>query len=287
MEQPKQISGQTASIFRLVSVGTAKENKPRNSTTLNVLLNEKAMGTNGEIKFDPKEVVREWSDRSGQTHQVKTTQERSIPCEWLPGEDNRATPPDIMRNELIEVWRLGDTDKYYWRSMALKNGLRALESVVYTWNASPNPGGAGIDFETCYFMAVSAHDGNFTIGTSKANKEPNAWRMQFNTKESEFTLTDQNDQEFEIVSSEKRLQMRNADGTFIKIEGQEITMSANAKITLICGGTTYVMTPDSINAVTTTFKLAASGTADIDTPVLTMGGGKITARAPGSFQIVG
>uniref|UniRef100_A0AB39CDF4 Baseplate assembly protein n=1 Tax=Pseudomonas phage RVTF4 TaxID=3236931 RepID=A0AB39CDF4_9VIRU len=290
----KPMSGQAASIFRLVSIGTAKENKPRNSFTLNVLMNEKAMATNGEIKFDPKEVVREWQDQAGQTHQVKTTQERSMPCEWLPGEDNRATPPDVMRNELIEVWRLGDTDQYYWRSMALKNGLRALESVVYTWNASPNPGGGGIDFNTCYFMAVSAHDKNFTIGTSKANGEPNAWRMQFNTERSEFTLTDQNNQEFEIISAQKLLQLKNADGTFIKIEGQEITMSANAKITLICGGTTYTMTPDSIEEKTSTFSLTASSKATetspdytISSPKLTIGGGRITARAPGGFAIVG
>lgn len=288
MEQapPKPISGQAASMFRLVSVGTSKENKPRNSKTLNVLMNEKAMATDGEIKFDPKETVREWQDTDGATHQVKTTAERSVPCEWLPSEDNRATPPDIRRNELVEVWRLGDSDKYYWRCLGLKNELRALESVVYTWNASPSPAGGGVNFETCYYLAVSAHDKHFTIGTSKANGEPYGWTMQFNTGEGEFTITDDIGNEFEIVSRDNRLQLKNPDGTFLKLEKQKIDLSANESITLTVGGTVYKLTPDTASTQTTNV-LSKSSTVNIEAPDVTIGGGTVTIRASGGFAIVG
>lgn len=288
MEQqpPKPISGQAASKFVLVSIGTAKENKPRASTNLNVLMNEKAMATDGEIKFNPIETVREYQDTDGATHQVKTVAERSVPCEWLPSEDNRATPPDIMRNELVEVWRLGDSDKYYWRSMALKNGLRALESVVYTWNASPNPGGGGVDFNTCYYQAVSAHDGHMTWGTSKANKEPFAYTMQFNTKVGEYTVTDDINNEIEIVSRDNKIQQKNADGTFHKIERNTIELSAAESITMTVGATVYKLTPDAITATTTNHTTDAT-TVTVNAPTITMGGGKITMRAPGGFAIVG
>jgi len=288
MEQapPKPISGQAVSMFRLVSIGTSKENKPRNSTTLNVLMNEKAMATDGEIKFNPQESIREFQDSSGATHQVKTTAERSVPCEWLPSEDNRATPPDIMRNEIVEVWRLGDSDKYFWRSLAMKNGLRALESVVYTWNASPNPGGAGIDFNTCYYMAISAHDKLFTIGTSKANGEPYAWTMQFNTGTGEFTLTDDIGNEFEIVSRDNRLQLKNPDGTYLKLEKQIIEMSANESIELIVGGTRYKLTPDTVDTKTTNV-ISTSETVRISAPDVIIGGGRVVMNAPGGFAIVG
>lgn len=283
---PKPISGQAASIFRLVSIGTSKENKPRDATLLNVLMNEKAMATDGEITFNPVEQVRQWQDNTGETHQVKTTAERSVPCQWLPSEDNRATPPDIMRNELVEVWRLGDTDKYYWRSMALKNGLRALESVVYTWNASPNPGGGGVDFATCYYMAVSAHDKHFTFGTSKANGEPYAWTMQFNTGSGEFTITDDIGNEFEIVSRDNRLQLRNPDGTYLKLERQIIEMNAGESIEMIVGGTRYKLTPSDVTTLTTNVTTDAT-TIALNAPDVTVGGGKVTVRAPGGFAIVG
>lgn len=288
MEQPENnpISGQATSKYRMVSIGTAKENKPRDSTMLNVLMNEKAMATDGEITFNPQEVTREWQDSSGASHQVKTTAERSVPCEWYPGEDNRATPPDVMRNELIEVWRLGDSDKYFWRSMAMKNGLRALESVVYTWNASPNPGGGGIDFNTCYYLAVSAHDKHFTIGTSKANGEPYAWTMQFNTGEGEFTITDDIGNEFEIVSKDNRLQLKNPDGTYLKLEKQKIEASANESIEFKVGGTSYKLTPEAVTTKTTDV-VSDSSTVTINAPTVSIGGGSITMRAPGGFAIVG
>lgn len=288
MEKPtdNQASGQAGSKFKFVSLGTAKENKPRDSTMLNVLMNEKAMATDGELNFSPTETTREWQDATGASHQVKTVAERSVPCEWYPGEDNRATPPDIMRNELIEVWRLGDSDKYFWRSMAMKNGLRALESVVYTWNASPNPGGAGIDFTTCYYLAVSAHDKHFTIGTSKANGEPYAWTMQFNTGTGEFTLTDDIGNEFEIVSRDNRLQLKNPDGTYLKLEKKKIEMSADESIELICGGTRYKLVPDTVSTKTTNV-VSDSTTVKVNAPDIQMGGGKIVMNAPGGFAIVG
>lgn len=282
----KPMSGQAASIFRLVSIGTAKENKPRASNSLNVLMNEKAMATDGEINFNPVEQTRQWNDSQGETHQVKTTAERSVPCTWLPSEDNRATPPDIMRNELVEVWRLGDSDKYYWRSLALKNGLRALESVVYTWNASPNPGGGGVDFNTCYYMAISAHDKHFTIGTSKANGEPYGWIMQFNTGEGEFTITDDIGNEFEIVSKDNRLQLKNPDGTYLKLERKLIEMKADESIELIVGGTRYKLVPEAVTTTTTDHTTTAS-TFTVNAPKVDIGGGNVTMRAPGGFGIVG
>lgn len=286
MEAPKQMSGQAGSMFRMISIGTSKENKPRGSTLLNVLMNEKAMATDGEIMFNPTEQTRQWQDTTGETHQVKTTAERSVPCQWLPSEDNRATPPDIMRNELVEVWRLGDSDKYYWRSLALKNGLRSLESVVYTWNASPNPGGGGVDFATCYYLAVSAHDKHFTIGTSKANGEPYAWTMQFNTGEGEFTITDDIGNEFEIVSKDNRLQLKNPDGTYLKLERKIIEMKADESIELIVGGTRYKLVPTAVTTTTTDVTTDAS-TFTVNAPKVSIGGGNVTLRTPSGFAIVG
>ncbi|MFO5736435.1 hypothetical protein, partial [Klebsiella pneumoniae] len=72
-------------------------------------------------------------------------------------KDKGTTPPVLMRGEKIAIYRLGDTSQFYWRSMGLSNDLRTLESVVYTFNASLSPGGAGKNFDTCYFMQVSAH----------------------------------------------------------------------------------------------------------------------------------
>lgn len=273
-----------ASAFHLHSLGIAVENKPRDSKSLNVLPSETANTTDGEINLNPTQETVEGTDSNGQSYQVKTTSERSLVCMWLPSEDNRATPPDIMRNEWVEIWRKGDSDQYYWRSMG-HSGKRALESVVYTWNASPNPGGGGVDFATCYFFAVSAHDKHITIGTSKANGEPYAWTFQINTGKGEFTLCDDIGNEFEIVSRDNKLQLKNPDGTFFKIERQTIEMEAAQYIQLKVGGTVYRLTPESAETTTTNIKDTATA-IDLSSATYTNKSGKVLFNT-GSFDIKG
>lgn len=274
-----------ASAFHLHSLGIAVENKPRASRSLNVLPSETANATDGEVKLNPIQETFKGTDSNGEAYQVKTTSERSLVCEWLPSEDNRATPPDIMRNEWIEIWRKGDSDEYYWRSMGIKNGLRALESAVYTYNASPNPAGGGVDFKTCYFLAFSAHDKHVTLGTSKANGEPYAYTFQINTGKGEVTLTDDIGNEFEVVSKENRLQFKNADGTLFKVERQHIDMVAAEYIQMKVGGTVYRLTPESAETTTTNITDKAS-IINMQSSAYTNKSGKVLFQT-GSFDIMG
>ena len=249
-----------ASIFKLVSIGRVAQNKERASRHVEVLLLETATGTDGEITFDPHEITLEGQDANGSQYNVKTTSTRTVNCEWLPNEDNRVTPPDLRRNEIVEVWRLGDTDQYYWRSMAFRNNLRTLESVVFAWNATRTPAGGGIDFANCYFMAVSAHDKHWTIGTSKANGEPFAYTFQINTDYGAVYIKDDVGQLIELDTRNKRLQLKNADNSYVKVERGMIDLFANAHIKMTVGGTSMLLTPDSITSNTVTTSMTSSGT---------------------------
>lgn len=235
------------SVFRLWSLGRATENKPRNSTKLMVIPLETASATDGETTFNPIEEEFQGVDASGKQYAVKTIGTRDIPCEWLPSENNRATPPDIRRNERVEIWELGDTGQYFWRSQGMDLKLRTLETVVFTFGASPNPGGAGLDFSTCYFLTFSAHDKHVTIGTSKANGEPYAYTIQINTKVGAIYLTDDVNNLIELDSSNNRIQLKNADDSFVKVERKGIDIKADQYIQLTCGGSTYRMEPAKID----------------------------------------
>lgn len=251
------------SIFRLVSIGMATVNKERSSRRLNVLPVEMAGATDDEVTHNPQESVQTLTDSTGAEYQVKVTSTRDIDCEWLPNEDNRATPPDVRRGELVEVWRMGDTTQYYWRSMALRNNLRTLESVVYTWNASPTPGGGGIDFTNCYFLAVSAHDGHITLGTSKANKEPYKYTVQINTKDGSIHIGDDVGNLIELESKARRIEHRNSDGTYIKIEKQNIEQYADEYIQFKVKDTVMRLTPNSITRKTSNLDQLEVGGSNI------------------------
>ena len=234
------------SSFKLVSIGRATQNKARASRHLNVLAVELAAATDGEVTHNPLEEVITGFDAEGHEYNVKTITTRDIDCEWLPNEDNRVTPPDIRRGELVEIWRMADTEQYYWRCMGLRNNLRTLESVVYAWNASPEAGGGGIDFDKCYYLAISAHDGHITLGTSKANGEPFKYTLQLNTKEGSVALTDDVGNYFELNSKERSLELKNADNSFIKIEKQWMNLEAERYIQMKVKDTVFKLTPESI-----------------------------------------
>lgn len=268
------------SIFKLYSIGLVAENKPRDDRFVNVVLVEDSAGLDGEITFNPQEQRLKGQDKDGNQYEVVTTMDVTLNCEWLPSGTNRLTPPDVVRGELVEVYRLGDTDQYYWRTMGLRDNLRSLETVIIAFSATPSLEGKPLSLDRCYFLEVSTHDKLVTFSTAKANGEPFVYTAQFNTAEGQFILNDDIGNQFELISKERILKMFNVDGSFIDINKKKITISADEQISLICGGTTTVMKPESIVSTTPKFNVVTSGSEWVQV------GAGITAMVP-SFDIIG
>lgn len=248
------------SVFRLYSIGYAAENKPRNERFLNVIATEVSGGTDGEVTFNPEELRLAGTDRDGNTYEVASTVDATINCEWLPASSNRLTPPDIMRSELVEIWRLGDTDQFYWRCMGLRDNLRTLETVIYAFSASKSTQKTPLALDRCYFLEISTHDKLVTFSTSMANGEPYRYTAQFNTGIGQFILNDDLGNQFEMISRERILKMFNADGSFLDINKKRITLNADEQIQLICKGSTLTMNPTEILHKTQRWFVDAAGT---------------------------
>ena len=245
-------SDEAVSSLVFFSVGYVTINKARDSRKIQALPVESASGTDGEVTHNPVEEILKGVDKDGNAYEVKGTATRDLECDWLPHEDNRATPPDVRRGELVGIYRLANTSQYFWRCMGFRNGLRTLEHVVLAFGASPKPGGAGMDFSSCYTMTFSPIDGHITIQTTKANKEPYAYTFQFNTKEGFFGLQDDVGNYFELNSKETRLKLQNADKSFLQIQDQMIDLNAAKSIKFTVGGTVMELTPEMISTLTQT-----------------------------------
>lgn len=243
-------SKETVSSLTFFSVGYVTINKPRNSRMIQALPVESASGTDGEVTHNPVEQILKGNDKDGNAFEVKGTATRDLECDWLPHEDNRATPPDVRRGELVAIYRLANTSQYFWRCMGFRNGLRTLEHVVLAFGGSPKPGGSGIDFTNCYTMTFSPMDGHITIQTTKANKEPYAYTFQINTKEGLIGMQDDVGNFFELNSKETRLKLQNADSSFLQIEKQKIDLNAAQSIKFTVGGTVMELTPSTITTKT-------------------------------------
>lgn len=232
-----------SSQLKMVSIGYVVENKALNTRRVNCLPVEDAAAIDGEVTFNPQTTTLQGVDANGKQYEVKGTQDASYDCEWLPGTSNRVTPPDVRRGELVEIFRLGETDQYYWRCMGLRDNLRVLETVIYAFNASPKEGGAGVDISQCYFIEWSAHNKAITLGTSKANGEPFAYTMQYNTGEGTWVNMDDIGNVFELDSSENRLQMLNADGSYVKVERRVVDIKGDEMVRLTSGDSVLTLKP--------------------------------------------
>lgn len=244
----------------LFSVGYVTKNKEYNSRLIQALPVESASATDGEVTHNPIQDILKGVDAQGNAFEVKATATRDLECEWYPFEDNRVTPPDVRRGELVEIYRLGNSPKYFWRSMNMRNGLRTLEHVVTAYGATPKPGGSGLDMESCYTMVISPLNGYINLQTSKANKEPYTYTLQINTKDGIIGIQDDVGNYFELNSKESRLQLKNVDNSYIKIEKQWIDLKADKYIKFTVGGTTMELKPDSIETKTTTMIMNSTTT---------------------------
>lgn len=241
---------QDKSILTLFSIGYVTTNKKRDSRKVQCLPVESASATDGEVTHNPVEEILTGTDTDGNKYEVKGTQTRDLECEWMPTEDNRATPPDVRRGELVEIYRVGKTGQYYWRCMGFRNNLRSLEHVVYLFAASPDAGGAGGTFEKSYSLVFSPADGYIQIRTTKANGEPYAYTFEINTKQGLAACADDVGNFWEINSKETKVRLQNSDNSFVSLVKQVIDLSADKAINFTVGGTKMSLTPDTINQKT-------------------------------------
>lgn len=213
------------------SVGIAAENKPLDSRDLNVTPIETLPAVDGELNFNPETQTVSGTDSDGNTYEVSVTTDVTLTAQWVPKGSNRVTPPDIRRGELVEIYRMADADQYFWRSLGLRDDLRRLETVIFAFNGSPDEGSRGIDPTTCYFLEISTHQKKVTFSTSQANGEPFGYTCQFDTGNGTFTLTDSIDQQLHLNSSERFIELVNADESYLQLDRQDIHLHAHNDIT--------------------------------------------------------
>lgn len=266
-----------SSLF-LFSVGYVTKNKSYDSRVIQALPVESASGTDGEVTHNPVQDILKGIDAQGNAYEVKATATRDLECEWYPFDDNRVTPPDVRRGELVEIYRLGNSPKYFWRCMNMRNGLRTLEHVVNAYGATPKPGGSGISMGSCYTTVVSPLNGYINLQTTKANGEPYAYTVQINTKEGFVGVQDDVGNFFELNSRDTRLQLKNADDSFIKLEKQWIDLDAAKYIKFTVGGTSMTLTPESIASKTITNSSDSTTTNINGTASINLSAPQITAK---------
>jgi len=216
--------------------------------------------------------------------QLSIINNSSVEATWLNFNSNRRTAPDVRRNDNVIIWRLGDTDKYYWSDMNTSN-VKRLETVVYAWSADPN-NPMKDDLSNAYFLEVSTHNKTITLQTSQANGEPFGYTLQLNTDEGIFVLKDTDENEIYLNSAETIIGFINANLTELRLDKKNIiayapdsiTMTAVNNINLNCKDL-VVKASNSVSVETKATSIKSSATIALETSALTMAGDTIAMEA--------
>ncbi len=262
------------SMFRCVSVGVAVENKKQRTAEgkinyeLKVNDHERKVFTDGPLvdKVDPLEY--ETQDDGGTALAGTAFVAQSIIATWLP-DSNRVTPPDIQRGEMVSLWQMGSSDKYYWRSLAKDEKLRRLETVVIGISANPDSDADGRSPENMYFIELSSHAKTITLSTSQRNGEFCTYDFQFDLGNGRVVLQDNKGNSALFDSKNIHMKLLNQLGTFFELNKQNISGYAPKniafaaeqnvdikaqKITLNGGGSVFTLTSAGTTLKTPGFK---------------------------------
>lgn len=170
-----------------------------------------------------------FTTRGGEDN-IRVTTDNSIPAQWIKFNSNRVTSPDVRRNDMVMIYRLGNTEKYYWADYNSKN-VKRLETVRYAWSADPdNP--MKDDLSNAYFLEISTHNKTITLHTSQANGEPFGYDFQMNTGDGMVQLTDTAGNTVWMDSANTCIGMINAAGTWMHLDKKNINAYAPDSINI-------------------------------------------------------
>ncbi|MBE0438319.1 MAG: hypothetical protein IBX57_00935 [Gammaproteobacteria bacterium] len=209
--------------LKFYSMGIVSQNKLLDSDTVYIYPIEMVPFADGDLKAMEQEVIGAGVDKNNIPYQIAVNVDSSVEADWLRlGNTNRRTSPDVRRGERVLLYRYSNSEKLYWESWGADDHLRKLETVIYTWSATRDENADSTKPENSYSLEVCTHTKQVTFRTSKADGEPFAYTMQFNTEYGAVVLQDDDDNYFEFDSTERRFTFKNRDEAHFIIDKEDM-----------------------------------------------------------------
>lgn len=249
--------------YYIYSIGIVAQNKHLDSDFVQILPIEVTPYVDGELDSNPEKMDAEGKDKYGEDYKVTINKDEAVTAEWLRiSHTNRRTSPDVRRGERVLLYRHSDSERLYWDSMGMDDHLRRLETVIYSWSATPREEDDATLPQHSYSLEICTHTKQVTFMTEKdpsegggGDGEPYKYTFQFNTGYGSVVLTDHVGNFFELDSPETCWTIYNIRGTYTRWDKDdiiafapgEINAEAIKRIFMKCGSSTIEMLPSEIN----------------------------------------
>lgn len=221
------------SSFQLYSIGIVANNKELNSNWIEAFPIEDAMGLSGELTDHLYEYKSKGKDGYGNQYETNVKTAATIKCIWLGmGDSNRMTAPDVRRDEMVRIYRVADSENYYWDVMGSSFAQRRLETVVHAYSATKEED-VELNEDNSYVTEVSTHKKLMRLAhTTMANGEPFAYDVFVNAKEGQVVIKDNIDNMFVLNSKDNHIYMINNNKTLVEIKQDEVTIKSKTAVNI-------------------------------------------------------
>lgn len=229
--------------FRLFSIGVVVRS---GGNMIEVYPGEALPLVSGPIAdYSIKNESKNIPDALGIKRSSTSTSKATVRAEWLPlGDANRITAPNVMPGERVQLYRLGDSEKYFWVTMLNDYKIRRAEDVKWRFGnmtlKEDKMTEAGDS--TSHWFNVSGSSGVVQLHTSKNRGEAVIFDVVFDLKKGTWTLKDDRENYLKTDNTKdaleiqflKKITLKDKRGNSIVLDSQKdtLTITSNKKIKL-------------------------------------------------------
>lgn len=224
--------GNKGSILQPYSVGNAAANLAVGQTELEVWPAETRSRVDGEVTDNLSDITTKGVDGQGNNYSDVVQASNAIRAKWLSRNPWLKTPGLVRRGEEVMIWRMGDTDQYYWELLGTTNHLRRRDIMLLVISNTPDEDTTELTAANSYFFEFNSVDKHITLITPMNDGEACGYTIQLNTKDGNFSLSDTLGNAIVLASVEELIQLINVSKTTLMLHGPKARLFAQEEISI-------------------------------------------------------
>ncbi len=247
--------------YRPMGRGMVVEHKKRGSNEIEVIPLDQQPYQAGSSVADVEETTATGKDARGNTYSSTMKTSKALKATWLGHGDNRTTAPDVRRDEVVELYEYHDTQKIFWQAVSGDHGKRRKEKVTYRFSMTDDEGTTELDDENSISLDHDGENGMTTMRVpSVGGKAPVTFQM--NSKEGTACMLVGEGSFVQIEKEGDTITVQNEAGSFVMLEGDNLTTNCAGKKTYTTG-TTQWNNDGAFKMETATFDVTSQGVANL------------------------
>lgn len=261
-------TGSNASVLKPYSVGFAAANIKVGQTELRVVPSEKLTHLDGEVTDNVNTKTTSGIDSTGNNYSDNIDTSLAINAKWLSRDPWLKFPGLVRRGEEVQIWRVGDSDQYYWELLGTSNHLRRKDILLLVISNTRDEATTELTPANSVMFEINTTDGHIVLSTPKNDGEAVAYTIQLSMKESNFFISDDIGNSIVMASLKELIQLRNTSNTYVKLEKTKLELIANESI---------LIKTKNLDIQTTTTKMSGT-TMNWDYKTAELNGGAINVK---------